>query len=195
MYRADPTGCFFARITPNWSFTVFGRKFDLNPGPFNQKEHMMISIMANVTFTAPYTFYIVPVQAMKQYFDMPFAYDRGYQICISLAVNLFGLGMAGLLRRFLVWPSAAIWPESLPTIALIKAFHTQTDEPVLGPFKRMYTWSREKIFLIGTLCMTLYFILPGYVTFFTRITLKLTDPCRYVFSAMSIFSWMTWISP
>lgn len=139
---------------------------------------MLITIMANVSFTAPYTFYIVPVQAMPQYFNMPFAYNRGYQLLVSLAVNLFGYGLAGLLRRFLVYPSVAIWPATLNTVALIKAFHSGTNEPVLGPFNRIYKASREKIFLMATLGMALYYFLPGYL-----------------FPALSSFSWMTWIAP
>ncbi|ORX39551.1 OPT oligopeptide transporter protein-domain-containing protein [Kockovaella imperatae] len=175
---AYPIGCFFARVLPDWRVSVFGSEISLNPGPFNRKEHMLITIMANVSFGAPYTFYIIPVQAMPQYFNMPFAKRPGYQICISLAVNLFGYGMAGILRRFLVWPSIAIWPSSLSTIALIKAFHEGSNEPVQGPFKRLYRASREKIFLVGTAGMFCYWLFPGYI-----------------FGALSIFSWMTWIAP
>jgi hypothetical protein len=158
----DPAGVFLARVLPNWSFTIRGQKFELNPGPFNHKEHMMITIMTNCSFTSPYTNYIIPVQAMKQYFNMPWARSRGYQLCISLAVNLFGVGMAGVLRRFLVFPSVAVWPSVLPYIALIKAFHTEIDEPVQGPFKRVYSWSRMKIFLWATVFMAVYFLIPGY---------------------------------
>ena len=139
---------------------------------------MLISIMANVSFNAPYTFYIIPVQAMPQYFNMPFAYNRGYQLCISLAINLFGYGLAGLLRRFLVFPSIAIWPTTLSTVALIKAFHEDANEPVPGPFGRIYRASREKIFLLGVLGMFVYFMFPGYI-----------------FGALSLFSWITWIAP
>jgi hypothetical protein len=121
----------------------------------------MITIMTNVSFTAPYTNYIIPVQALPQFFDMPWARDRGYQVCISLAVSLFGVGMAGVLRRFLVYPSIAIWPANLQYVALIKAFHSQSHEPVRGPFNRLYSWSRLRIFMWATLFMTVYFVLPG----------------------------------
>lgn len=174
---ADPLGNFLARVLPDWRFRFCG-EHSLNPGPFNHKEHMLITLMASNSFGAPYTFYIIPVQAMPQYFNMSFAYNRGYQILISLAVNLFGLGIAGPLRQFLVAPSVAIWPGSLSTIALIKAFHEGTNEAVRGPFNRMYKASREKIFLLGTLGMFVYFFFPGYL-----------------FGAMSYFSWITWIAP
>ncbi|KJX98550.1 opt oligopeptide transporter like protein [Zymoseptoria brevis] len=162
---AYPAGTFLARVLPKWSFTIRGQKFELNPGPFSAKEHMMITIMANVAFTAPYTVAIIPVQALPQYFNIPFARDKAYQICISLAVNLFGVGLAGVLRRFLVYPSVAIWPT-----ALQRAREGSIETSI-------YLVSRE-IFLWATLFMGIYFMLPGYL-----------------FGAMSLFSWMTWISP
>lgn len=35
---------------PTKSITLFGKQWSLNPGKFSVKEHMLISIMANVTF-------------------------------------------------------------------------------------------------------------------------------------------------
>ena len=55
--------------------------------------------------------------------------------------------MQGLTRRFLVYPAAAVWPSSLSTIALNKAFHTDENESVKGPFGKIYTMSRQKFFL------------------------------------------------
>lgn len=149
-----------------------------NPGPFNKKEHMLITIMASVSFTAPYTFYIVPVQAMPMFFNQPFARQFSYQIINTLGTNFVGYGLAGLTRRFLVFPSVAVWPSTFSVIALNKAFHTTTNEPVKGPFGRVFTASRERMFLYSFLAMFLYFWFPGYI-----------------FQAMSVFSWMTWISP
>ncbi|KZV69639.1 OPT superfamily oligopeptide transporter [Peniophora sp. CONT] len=174
---AYPVGTFLARVLPDWRFHFFG-EHSLNPGPFNRKEHMLISIMANISFSAPYTFYIIPVQAMPQYFNESFAYKRGYQLLISLAVNMFGYGLAGLLRRFLVYPSVAIWPATLNTVALVKAFHEGTNEAVRGPFNRIYKASREKIFLVATVGMFVYYLFPGFI-----------------FQALSSFSWITWIAP
>jgi hypothetical protein len=46
-----------------------------------------------------------------------------------------------------VYPSYCVWPASLVTIALNRAFHSGGDEkPVPGPFGRLYTWSRMKFF-------------------------------------------------
>jgi hypothetical protein len=57
--------------------------------------------------------------------------------------------LAGMTRRFLVTPAAAIWPGSLATIALNNAFHNNKNEAVKGPFNRMYTMSRYRFFLVA----------------------------------------------
>jgi hypothetical protein len=137
-----------AKVLPDSRFRLMGKEHSLNPGPFNKKEHMLITIMANVAFNTPYTGYTVFVQALPQYFNQPYAFGFGYQILSTMATNFLGYGLAGLSRRFIVWPAWCIWPNSLSTLALLKAFHTETNEPVRGPFGRMYTWSREKAFMI-----------------------------------------------
>lgn len=46
-----PIGRFMARVLPTKKFRIVGfgaREFSLNPGPFNVKEHVLISIFANV---------------------------------------------------------------------------------------------------------------------------------------------------
>lgn len=147
----------------------------LNPGPFNRKEHMLITIGANVGFSTPYTFVetfpckshpnaetsflsdnIIWSQALPQYYNQAYAKQFSYQILVGLGTNVshishnfcfghtrafskpallamntcvsshadcsvfsqfVGYGMAGLTRRFLVYPSYAVWPTSLVTIA------------------------------------------------------------------------------
>jgi hypothetical protein len=98
---------------PDWKFKLFGTQHSLNPGKFNKKEHMLITIMASVSFTNSYTTYIIPTQALPLFFDQAFAYNFGYQIMTSLSINFVGYGLAGMARRFLVYPAAAVWPASL----------------------------------------------------------------------------------
>lgn len=45
-----PIGRLWARVVPN--VTVFGVR--LNPGPFTVKEHVLITIMANVGYQSAY---------------------------------------------------------------------------------------------------------------------------------------------
>lgn len=42
-----PIGRFMARALPKRKFSIGSREFSLNPGPFNKKEHVLISIFAN----------------------------------------------------------------------------------------------------------------------------------------------------
>ncbi|GFZ47046.1 hypothetical protein JCM24511_04272 [Saitozyma sp. JCM 24511] len=161
---------------PRFTFRIW--VIGLNPGNFNQKEHMLITIMCSVSFSAPYTNYIVPAQAMPAFFNEKFAYNRGYQYLNTLGTNFVGYGLAGLTRKFLVYPSVAIWPATLNMLGLIKAFHTETNEPVKGPFGRIYRASREKAFLVLFLAMFCYYFFPGFI-----------------FQALSVFSWITWIAP
>jgi hypothetical protein len=50
---AYPVGKAAERWLPDVGITLFGVRHSLNPGPFNKKEHMLISIMANVGKTLP----------------------------------------------------------------------------------------------------------------------------------------------
>ena len=177
---AYPLGQFLAKVLPDWGFTAFGVRHSLNPGPFNKKEHMLITIMSNVAKSTPYTNYIVWIQYLPTYFDQPWAISIGYQLLIALSTNFIGYGLAGLCRRFLVYPAYCVWPSSLVTIALNSAFHDQATEAavVAGPWKTMWRATRLRYFMYAFGAMFVYFWLPNYL-----------------FAALSYFSWMTWIAP
>lgn len=109
---------------------------------------------------------------------MPYAANFGYQLLISLSTNFIGYGLAGLCRRFLVYPSYCVWPASLVTIALNAAFHSDKNSTVDGPFRSVWNLSRQKFFYIAFAAMFVWFWFPNYI-----------------FTALSTFSWMTWIAP
>ena len=175
---AYPIGKFAEQALPDVGFTLFGIRHSLNPGPFTKKEHMLITIMANVAYNTPYTNLIIWVQYLPQYFNQPYASHFAYQILIALATNFIGYGMAGLCRRFLVYPSYCVWPASLVTIALNSAFHTNANPAVEGPFKKIWRVSRIKFFYLMFAAMFVWFWFPNYI-----------------FTGLSKFNWMSWISP
>lgn len=175
---AYPLGKACERFLPDKGFTAFGVYHSLNPGPFSKKEHMLITIMANVAFNTPYTNNVIWVQYLPQYFNQSFAGSFAYQLVIAIATNFIGYGMAGLTRSLLVYPSYCVWPASLVTVALNSAFHKEENVPVVGPAKRVWRMSRYKFFMITFAAMFAYFWLPDYF-----------------FQAMSYFSWITWIAP
>jgi len=112
------------------------------------------------------------------YFNQKYAGQFGYQILVGLSTNLIGYGLAGICRRFLVYPVYCVWPASLVTIALNASFHKDKNAPVLGPFGRMISMSRLKFFLFAFLAMFVYFWFPNFI-----------------FQALTAFSWMSWIAP
>ncbi|PHH72196.1 hypothetical protein CDD80_4690 [Ophiocordyceps camponoti-rufipedis] len=175
---AYPLGKAAENWLPDRAVTVWGVRHSLNPGPFSKKEHMLITIMANVAYNTPYTNYIIWVQFLPQYFDQPYASHFAYQLLIALATNFIGYGIAGVCRRFLVYPSYCVWPASLVTIALNSAFHTDVNPPVEGPLRRVWRLSRIRFFYLMFACMFLWFWLPGYV-----------------WVGLSKFNWLGWISP
>ncbi|KAI0171718.1 OPT-domain-containing protein [Hypoxylon sp. FL1284] len=175
---AFPLGKAAEKLLPDVGFTLFGVRHSLNPGPFSRKEHMLITIMANVSWNFPYTNNIIWVQYLPTYFNQSYAGQFSYQVLIALSTNYIGYGMAGIVRRFLVYPSYCVWPSSLVTIALNAAFHNDKNAPVESPFGRVVTLSRIKFFGLSFAAMFVYFWFPNYI-----------------FTALSIFSWMSWIAP
>ena len=48
---AYPIGNAWGRYIPKRTFTTFGVTWELNPGPLTIKEHTLITIMANASFS------------------------------------------------------------------------------------------------------------------------------------------------
>ncbi|ORX34223.1 OPT oligopeptide transporter protein-domain-containing protein [Kockovaella imperatae] len=174
---AFPGGKLFERFLPDWGLTVRGQRYSMNPGPFNRKEHMLITIMATVGYNTPYTTNIILSQYLPQYFNQPYAKEFAYQILLGIATNFCGFGLAGLARRFLVYPSYCVWPASLVTIALNQAFHKKEDHSVSGPLGKTYTWSRLKLFSVAFGAMFVWFWIVSFI-----------------FPALSTFNWISWIN-
>ncbi|KAL3432941.1 OPT oligopeptide transporter protein-domain-containing protein [Aspergillus tetrazonus] len=166
------------RFLPDVGVTLFGTRHSLNPGPFNKKEHMVISIMASVGRTLPSSRYIIFTQWLDKYFGRPYAKSFGYQILLALSTDLMGFGLAGLCRRFLVYPSFCLWPKSLVTTALNSSLHNEQNHSVPGPLRSIFSISRFRFFLLAFSAMFIYFWFPDYI-----------------FSALSLFNWLAWIAP
>ncbi|EHK24985.1 uncharacterized protein TRIVIDRAFT_61734 [Trichoderma virens Gv29-8] len=175
---AYPLGKLLEWLLPDVGITLFGVRHSLNPGPFNKKEHMLVTLMASIAKSSPYTDHIIWIQILPQFFNQPWAINYGYRILIALSSNFIGYSLAGICRRFLVYPSYCVWPQALVTIALNSAFHDEGNSAVLGPFGKIWRMSRFKFFLYAFIFMFIYFWFPNYI-----------------FGALSLFSWMTWIAP
>lgn len=52
---------------------------------------------------------MILVQKMPMFYDEKFVHF-GYQFMLTLFVQTMGMGLAGYLRRFSVYPVKALWP-------------------------------------------------------------------------------------
>ncbi|KAJ5716810.1 OPT oligopeptide transporter [Penicillium malachiteum] len=174
-----PMGQFMAKVLPTREWSFFGYRWSLNPGPFNQKEHMLITVMANVGYggymgTAYTTNIFTVLKIEKWYNDQTLYHKAGFQILLTLSTQFLGYGCAGLVRKFLVTPPSMIYPKALATIALNKALHNDQK----GEYVHGWTMSRYRFFQYAFGAMFLWYWFPGYI-----------------FQALSYFNWMTWIAP
>lgn len=165
-----PIGKFMARILPNKEFQVLGWRFSLNPGPFNIKEHVIITIFANcgVSFGGGDAYSIGAITVMKAYYKQSLNFLCG--LLIVLTTQILGYGWAGMLRRYLVDPVEMWWPSNLAQVSLFRALHEKES--------KSKGLTRMQFFLIALAASFAYYTLPGYL-----------------FPILTFFSWVCWAWP
>ena len=137
-------------------------EFSLNPGPWNIKEHVLIYIMANVAVGNPYAMNAIVVAEV--YYGI--AMDYWFSLTLVLATQLTGFALAGLCRRFLVWPASMIWPQNLVVCTLLNTLHAEHEDDGIGMYGGMpgsgtKGMTRFKFFLITMSGSFFFFFLPG----------------------------------
>ncbi|XP_043716884.1 LOW QUALITY PROTEIN: oligopeptide transporter 7-like [Telopea speciosissima] len=142
-------------------------EFTLNPGPFNVKEHVLITIFANSGAGTVYAIHIVT--AVKVFYKEKFTFL--VSIIVVITTQVLGFGWAGIFRRYLVEPAAMWWPANLVQVSLFRALHEKEDTP-----KGRLT--RNQFFLIAFMCSFAYYIFPGYL-----------------FPMSTSMSWVCWAFP
>ncbi|KAK3354904.1 putative isp4 protein [Neurospora tetraspora] len=171
---AYPIGLGWDLIFPDRVFTVFGIKFNLKPGPFNFKEHVIIVVMSNAAYGGGALYATDVILAQEIWYKQSFGW--AWQILFGISTLCTGYGLAGLARRFLVWPAAMIWPADLVNCTL---FYTLHDHSPSDP-ARTNGWSisRYRWFLIVMGGSFAWYWVPGYL-----------------FQGLSWMCWITWIWP
>lgn len=101
-----PIGCFWAKVVPTRVFNTFGMKWTFNTGPFTIKEHVVVTLMSNVSIGYAYSTDALLALQGKPFYNINLGW--GFQILFTLSSQLIGIALAGLSRRFLVWPAAMI---------------------------------------------------------------------------------------
>ncbi|KAF9438942.1 hypothetical protein BGZ76_002605 [Entomortierella beljakovae] len=126
--------------------------YPLNPGPFNVKEHVLITIMANCGAGTAYAVDIIVIQ--RVFYLQNFGFIAN--LLLILTTQLVGYGMAGMLRRYLVYPAGMIWPSNLVTVALFNTLHTREN---LAPGQ----WTRLRFFAVFSVASFCYYWVPAYI--------------------------------
>ncbi|XP_030513849.1 oligopeptide transporter 4-like [Rhodamnia argentea] len=163
-----PIGRFMAVALPEAKFRIPGlgpRLFSLNPGPFNMKEHVLISIFANAgsAFGSGSAYGVGIVNIIKAFYGRSISFFAGWLLIITTQV--LGYGWAGLLRKYVVEPAHMWWPNTLVQVSLFRVLHEREEQ-------RM---SRAKFFLIALICSFSWYAVPGYL-----------------FSTLTNISWVCW---
>lgn len=166
-----PCGLLLALVLPDWGFTFRKKRISLNPGPWTYKEQMLATTMVNVSINSAYCFWNIQTQQVY-YHDGWLTAEYG--ILLLLSTQLMGMGFAGVLRRFVVYPVEALWPTLLPTVALNRALLMPEAKGTVHGWRL----TRYQAFFVFFGGMFAYYWIPGYV-----------------FPALSTFAWMTWIAP
>lgn len=166
-----PIGRAWERL-PRWRVPLGALSFDINPGPFTVKEHALIVICVNISAAAPYALGALVAIVSPVYWDRD--YGAAFSFLFLLSTQMLGFGLAGLTRRWLVYPAALIWPSSLSSTVLFRALH----EPQDTSSANGWTITRYKFF--------------GAVTLFGFVLFWFPD---YLWTSLSTFAFVTWIVP
>ncbi|KAJ3358308.1 hypothetical protein GGF32_000542 [Allomyces javanicus] len=157
---AYPLGVLMARTIPAVEVNLgpLG-SFNLNPGPFSVKEHVLIGIFGSTGASGIYGTDNLVVQ--KLWYELEIG--PVWSILFLFASSTLGFGISGISRKFLIRPAHMIWPSVLPSVALYSTFHSSKNEDLDS--NGVEHMSRMKVFGIGAIGMAAFHLIgPGFVS-------------------------------
>ncbi|TWU72259.1 hypothetical protein ED733_001737 [Metarhizium rileyi] len=161
---AYPLGVGMAKILPDTEYNLMGLRFNLNPGPFNVKEHTIITVMTAAGTAFSYAIDILLAQEV--FYHQHFRW--GFQILLIISTQAMGFGIAGVARRFLVWPSSMLWPANLVTCTIMYSLHNHV-VPAEAAETNGWVVSRYSFFLVVALVTFVYHWIPEVFAQFLQI--------------------------
>ncbi|KAM3743914.1 hypothetical protein ACB098_06G012200 [Castanea mollissima] len=126
--------------------------FSLNPGPFNIKEHVLITIFASSGAGGVYAVWIVDI--VKAFYHRQLSPIAAF--FLSQSSQMLGYGWAGLFRKYLVDSPYMWWPANLVQVSLFRALHEKEKRPKGGH-------TRPQFFFMVFVASFAYYIVPGYL--------------------------------
>ncbi|KAL5211370.1 hypothetical protein ABZP36_022217 [Zizania latifolia] len=176
-----PLGRLMAAALPERAF-FRGRpwEFTLNPGPFNVKEHVLITIFANSGAGTVYAIHVIT--AVRVFYGKHISFF--VSLLVVLTTQVLGFGWARIFRRYLVEPAAMWWPSNLVQnmhFHSIKKIYLQICDARALHEKEARSkggLTRNQFFLLAFICSFAYYIFPGYL-----------------FQMLTSLSWICWVFP
>ncbi|KAF8155420.1 oligopeptide transporter [Crassisporium funariophilum] len=107
----------------------------MNPGPFNLKEHVAITIMASTASSSALAISIFAAQDL--YYNV--RPNAAVGIFTLIGSQLIGYGLSGVMRSFLVYPTFSVYPQLMPTVQLFDALH-RGHEAILQKRRLRFFW-------------------------------------------------------
>ncbi|KAI0173456.1 OPT family small oligopeptide transporter [Hypoxylon sp. FL1284] len=169
-----PIGCLWAKVMPTRVFNTFGVEWTLNPGPFTIKEHVVVTLMSNVSIAYAYSTDALLALQGKPFYNLNLGW--GFALIFTLSSQLIGIALSGMFRRFLIWPSAMLWPTQFAYTSLFYALHDKSKSD--GSTTNGWVISRYRYFFLVTGGMFCYYWIPGVI-----------------WQGLSVFAFVTWIRP
>ncbi|KAL3643307.1 OPT superfamily [Castilleja foliolosa] len=149
-----PLGKLMAASLPTKAIHVPGTKwsFSLNPGPFNLKEHCLITIFANAGSNSVYAVNIITI--VKAFYHRRL--NPVAAMLLTHTTQMLGYGWAGIFRKYLVDSPYMWWPSNLVQVSLFRALHEVE-------IRRKGGLTRLQFFIIVLVSSFSYYIIPNYL--------------------------------
>ncbi|CAK9684795.1 OPT family small oligopeptide transporter [Candida parapsilosis] len=166
-----PCGKLWEKFVPNKRISFGTVSFDLNPGVWTYKEMMLSSIIYSCSAGVPYSIYNIFVMKLDRFYGLKWV-TLTFQVLLTISTQFLGFGFAMIMKKVCVYPSRALWPTILPTIALNRALMNEDAN------NSVYGWkiSRYMFFIVVGSFSFIYNWIPSYL-----------------FKALSNFNWPTWL--
>lgn len=143
------------------------KKFSLNPGPWNVKEHVLVTITAASGATSSIA--ANPIVLADLYYGEkihPF-----YAMLFMFSIVMLGYSLAGISRNFVIYDPSLPWQRAVMHTQLFEAFRVKSDGNWLAKRKK-------KIFFGCLVGMCLWQFLP-----------------EFLFPMLGSLAVMCWLSP
>lgn len=143
-----PLGRWMATNLPKRRVRILRWSFELNPGPFSIKEHLLIAVLSSSGATSAYASDIINIQEL--FFNQRMGTIAS--LILLLTTQTIGFGFAGLVHDLLVKPVSMIFPSTLVVTTMFSTLHAQ---------RSVDTKARLQFFAMAFLAMFMYQFLPS----------------------------------